>query len=75
MKRFSKYFLSAAIVAVLSLGTAQVLAEGPCHLEVADEYTCYATGYDGTYCYYDCYCKVDSQSCDAALRRDGFEIL
>lgn len=72
MKRFRMYFLSVAVVAVFSLTAAKVMAEGPCHLETADEYTCYATGYDGTYCYYDCYCKVGESACDAALTRDGF---
>ena len=72
MKKFAKYLFSAVIVAVLSLTAAQVLAEGPCHLETADEYTCYATGYDGTYCYYECYCKTGGAACEAALTRDGF---
>jgi len=75
MRKLGQYLLAAIGVTVLSLTIANVTvrASGDCHVEVADEYTCYATGSDANYCYYDCYCKVGDSACDAALTRDGFE--
>ena len=73
MRKLAQYLLATIGVAVLSLTVANVAALAQCHIEVADEYTCYVTGSDSTYCYYDCYCKVSDSQCDAALDRDGFE--
>jgi len=46
-----------------------------CTTDVQDEYTCYPTGEDACYCYYDCYCKVGSQACEAALFRNGYALV
>lgn len=72
MKKASKYVLSIAATIVVSLGIASATARA-CSLEITDEYTCYVTGQDACYCYYDCYCKVGASACDRALARDGFE--
>jgi hypothetical protein len=74
MKSFTKYALSAFASVVLSLTLAGVAA-AQCTLETSEEYTCYVTGQDETYCYYTCYCKTNSDACRRALERDGFEIL
>jgi hypothetical protein len=68
-----KYFLSAFAAIALSLALANVTAMATCTIDVQDEYTCYPTGEDATYCYYDCYCKVGSAACEAALARNGYE--
>ena len=57
----------------LSLALANVTAMATCTIDVQDEYTCYPTGEDDTYCYYDCYCKVGTTACEAALARNGYE--
>ena len=75
MRYISKYVIAALVVVGISLAAAKVSASGACHLETTDEYTCYVTGEDACYCYYDCYCKVSDSACDAALTRDGFIIL
>jgi len=74
MKRVTKYALSAFAAIALSLTLAGV-AVAQCTLETSEEYTCYVTGEDETYCYYTCYCKTGSDACRRALERDGFEIL
>jgi len=74
MKSIIKYSLSAFAAIVLSLTFASVAA-AYCTLETSNEYTCYVTGEDEFYCYYDCYCKTSSQACRDALERDGFIIL
>lgn len=68
-----KYFLSAFAAIALSLALANVTAMATCTIDVQDEYTCYPTGEDETYCYYDCYCKVGTAACEAALTRNGYE--
>lgn len=68
-----KYFLSAFAATALSLALANVTAMATCTIDVQDEYTCYPTGEDENYCYYDCYCKVGTAACDAALARAGYE--
>ena len=76
MRKISKYALSASAAIVLSLTLAGVVAKAAqCTMETSDEYTCYVTGEDENYCYYQCYCKVSSQECRSALERDGFEII
>ncbi|HEX8129583.1 MAG TPA: hypothetical protein VF527_10815 [Pyrinomonadaceae bacterium] len=72
MKSINKYLLSALATAALSVtlaGTAAAL----CRTDVQDQYTCYPTGEDANYCYYDCYCKVGAAECDRALIRNGYE--
>jgi len=44
-----------------------------CTIDVQDQYTCYPTGEDANYCYYDCYCKVGTAACEAALAANGYE--
>jgi hypothetical protein len=72
MRSITKYLLSALATVALSLTLANVSAMA-CSLDVQDEYTCYVTGSDACYCYYDCYCKVGASACDAALIRNGYE--
>lgn len=72
MRNIGKYLLSATVAIVMSLTVAKISAQA-CSLVVEDEYTCYVTGSDETYCYYDCYCKTSTEKCYAALERDGFE--
>jgi len=68
-----KYFLSAFAAIALSLALANVTAMATCTIDVQDEYTCYPTGEDATYCYYDCYCKVGTAACERALAAHGYE--
>ena len=75
MTTFRKYLLSAFAAVVLSLTLANVTALATCLTDVQDEYTCYPTGEDACYCYYDCYCKVGSQACEAALFRNGYSLV
>lgn len=76
MKSLRRYFLSAFFAIVLSLTLANATAQAWCdQVRFASEYTCYLTGEDPNYCYYDCYCNVDDQTCREALERDGFTIL
>ena len=72
MKKASRCVLSIAATVVFSLTIAASAARA-CSIEVAEEYTCYVTGSDACYCYYNCYCKTGAVACDAALSRDGFE--
>jgi len=74
MKRMIKYALSAFASILLSLTLAGAVV-AQCTLETSDAYTCYVIGEDETYCYYQCYCKTDEDSCRRALEDDGFEIL
>ena len=69
-----KYLVSAFAAIVLSLTLANVTALATCTTDVQEEYTCYPTGEDSCYCYYDCYCKVGSQACEAALFRNGYSM-
>jgi hypothetical protein len=73
MKNLRTYLLTAFAVIVLSLTLANVTAMATCTTDVQDEYTCYPTGEDAKYCYYDCYCKVGTAACEAALARNGYE--
>lgn len=68
-----KYFLATFAAIVLSLGLANVTAMATCLIDVQEEYTCYPTGEDANFCYYDCYCKVGAAACDAALAANGYE--
>ena len=73
MNTLRKYLLSAFVAIVLSVTLASVTAQAWCP-EVDDqpEYTCYNTGEDDCYCYYDCYCHVGQDACDLALFRHGY---
>lgn len=73
MKNLKKYLVSACAVIALSLTMATVTALATCTIDVQDEYTCYVTGEDANYCYYRCYCKTNSASCEAALAANGYE--
>jgi hypothetical protein len=73
MRNLKKYVLSALVAMALSLTLANVAALATCLTDVQDEYTCYPTGEDACYCYYDCYCKTGAAACDAALARNGYE--
>jgi hypothetical protein len=53
MSTLRKYLLSAFAAVVLSLTLANVTAMATCTTDVQDEYTCYPTGEDACYCYYD----------------------
>jgi len=68
-----KYFLAAFAAIAVSLGLANVTAMATCTIDVQDQYTCYPTGEDANYCYYDCYCKVGTAACEAALAANGYE--
>ena len=74
MKRIYKYALSAFASVALSLTLAGVVA-AQCTIDVQEEYTCYVTGQDENYCYYQCYCKTGWETCRRALEREGHEIL
>ena len=73
MMNLRKYFLLVFAAIALSLSLATVTAMATCTTDVQDEYTCYPTGEDAQYCYYDCYCKVGSAACEKALARNGYE--
>lgn len=76
MKNLRKFALAAAVAVVaagFSFGVATVSAQD-CTTDVQDEYTCYPVGEDETYCYYQCYCKVSTERCYAALQANGYEI-
>ena len=75
MSTLRKYLLSAFAAIARSLTLANVTAMATCTTDVQDEYTCYPTGEDACYCYYDCYCKVGSQACEAALFRNGYALM
>jgi hypothetical protein len=75
MTTFGKYLLSAFAAVVLSLTLANVTAIATCLTDVQDQYTCYPTGEDACYCYYDCYCKVGTEACEAALFRNGYSLV
>lgn len=74
MKRITKYALSAFASVVVSLTLCGVVA-AQCTIDVQDEYTCYVTGEDENYCYYQCYCKTNWESCQRALLDNGHQIL
>jgi hypothetical protein len=73
MNTLRKYLLSAFAAITLSLTLANVTVLAYCP-EVDDQaaYTCYNTGEDDCYCYYDCYCHVGQDACDLALFRNGY---
>jgi hypothetical protein len=73
MRNLRKYVLSALAATALSLTLANVAAFATCLTDVQDAYTCYPTGEDACYCYYDCYCKTGAAACDAALAANGYE--
>lgn len=73
MKNLRKYLISAFAVTALSLTMASVTAMATCTIDVQDQYTCYPTGEDETYCYYTCYCKVGRAACEAALAGNGYQ--
>ena len=75
MNTLRKYLLSAFAAITLSLTLANVTALATCTTDVTDQYTCYPTGEDACYCYYDCYCYVDQDACDLALFRNGYSKL
>jgi hypothetical protein len=75
MNTLRKYLLSAFAAITLSLTLANVTALATCTTDVTDQYTCYPTGEDACYCYYDCYCKVASEACEAALFRNGYSLV
>lgn len=75
MSTLRKYLLSGLGAVAISLTLASVTAMATCSIDVQDEYTCYPTGEDACYCYYDCYCKVSSQACEAALFRNGYSLV
>jgi|GEM_PF-2160913 len=73
MNTLRKYFLSAFVATVLSLTLANVAAMAYCDAEDhTEQYSCYNTGEDDCYCYYDCYCYSDQDTCDLALFRNGY---
>ena len=73
MNTLRKYLVSAFAAIVLSLTLASVTAQAWCPEEDhTEEYSCYNTGEDDCYCYYDCYCYTDQDSCDLALFRNGY---
>lgn len=73
MKSLRKYLILAFGTIALSVTLASVTAMAYCP-EVDDqpEYTCYNTGEDDCYCYYDCYCHVGTDQCELALFRHGY---
>jgi hypothetical protein len=71
--KFRKYLVSAFAAITLSLTLASVTAQAWCPEEDhTAQYSCYNTGEDACYCYYDCYCYVDQDACDLALFRNGY---
>jgi hypothetical protein len=73
MKTLRKYVLSAFVAVVVSLTMANVTAMAWCQeVDENSSYTCYNTGEDDCYCYYDCYCHVGQDACDLALFRNGY---
>jgi hypothetical protein len=73
MYTFRKYLLSAFAAIALSLTLANATAMAWCEpVDDQPEYTCYNTGEDSCYCYYDCYCHVGQDACDLALFRHGY---
>jgi hypothetical protein len=74
MKSLRKYVLSAFAVVVLSLTLANVVAAAAgCPPEDhTEQYSCYNTGEDDCFCYYDCYCYGSQDECDLALFRNGY---
>lgn len=75
MKTLRKYLVSAFAAIVLSLTLANVTALAACYTDVQNEYTCYPTGEDACFCYYDCYCKVGTDACHLALFRNGYSLV
>ena len=68
-----KFLLSAVVAVTLSLTLASVTAMAWCpEVDDTPEYTCYNTGEDACFCYYDCYCKVGQDACDLSLFRHGY---
>jgi hypothetical protein len=67
-----KYFVAAFAAIALSLALANVTAMATCTIDVQDAYTCYPTGEDANWCYYDCYCKTGRAACEAALAANGY---
>lgn len=75
MNSLRKYLVWAFAAIVLSLTLANVTAYATCYTDITDQYSCYPTGEDACYCYYDCYCKVGSEACEAALFRNGYSLI
>ena len=76
MNTLRKYLVSAFAAVVLSLTLASVTAQAWCPEEDhTSAYSCYNTGQDACYCYYDCYCHVGQDECDLALFRNGYSLI
>ena len=75
MNSLRKYLVSAFVAIVFSLTLANVTAMATCYTDITDQYSCYPTGEDACYCYYDCYCKVGTEACEAALFRNGYALV
>ena len=73
MTNLKKYAGSAVAAVAISLTLASASAFATCLTDVQDAYTCYPTGQDACYCYYDCYCKTGAAACEAALAANGYE--
>ena len=73
MNSLRKYLLSAFAAIALSLTLANVTALEYCpEVDETDEYVCFNTGEDGYYCFYECFCKVETFDCEESLRRRGY---
>lgn len=75
MNTLRKYLLSTFVAIALSLTLANVTALAYCPpYDDAPEYSCFNTGEDGLYCFYECFCLVETFECEAALRRRGYTL-
>jgi hypothetical protein len=76
MKTLRKYLLSAFAAIALSLTLANATAMAWCPEEDhTEQYACFLSGEDGYTCFYECYCYVSEEECEAALTRGGYVIL
>ena len=75
MNTLRKYLVSAFAAIALSLTLASVTAMACPSVDSQPEYTCYYDWEDDCYCYYDCYCHVDTDACHLALFRNGYSLV
>ncbi len=71
MKRLGKYLLAFGGTMVLALSLANAVASACDYLIIDDNITCYRTGQDSQWCYYDCYCKTTAAACEESYNANG----